>query len=228
MQEYRPRRRPRGDEDDEGGIMKYEPFQVTCTPIAMAYKVKVDETFEDSRQFDNLVSCLDQAGQNDVVQIDLTTNGGSLAAVLPVMAAMANTNAQVYVHAVSDVASAGTFLLMLADDVFINPYVTIMFHQVSFGAAGIGHHVEDKVNHTVRTSKSLLREMYEGFFSEAEMEAMLAGKEYWLDKEEFDQRYAAREAWRAKAMEALQQTQAAPAPQKTKKKPGQPAPDRRR
>lgn len=217
-QRYKPRR---NDEDLLDLLGKPEPFQVMAQPLATAFTVNVNETFENVKQFENIVQILDNARQGDVLEIKLSTNGGALHAIIPLLAAMASTQAQVYVHAVSDVASAGTFLLMAADDVFINPYSTIMFHQVSFGSGGTGSSVEAHVSHTMKSSKQLIRDMYQDFFSEEEVDAMLAGRDFYMGKEEFDARYNARaEKREATLEEAVKQAQAAlqAKPKKARKK----------
>lgn len=172
---------------------KKEPFNVISQPIATHYVATVDDEFESVCQFENIVRILDNCSGADTVEIKLSTNGGALHSIIPLLSAITNTDAQVYVHAVSDVASAGTFLLMAADDVFINPYTTIMFHQVSFGTMGTGSSVESHVNHTVKSSKALIHDIYRGFFSKEEIDAMLSGREYYMGKEEFDSRYAKRQ-----------------------------------
>lgn len=214
--EFKPPKRRRVEEDVEQEDNEQQPFSVMATPLATQYRVHIDETFKTPRQFRDLVQTLDQARKGDVVEIKLSTDGGALHAVLPLIAAIANTEAVVFVHAVSDVASAGTFLLMMAHDVFINPYVTVMFHQVSFGAFGQGNHVNDRVSHVMESSSNLLRDMYRDFFSEDELQQMLGGKEFWLTKEQFDARYAMRREKHAKMMEEMQaaQAQAEAAPQK--------------
>lgn len=222
--QYKPSKRPirradEDDEDDEGSGGK--AFKVKFVPIATAYKAFVNQPFTDSRQFEDLVEILDSAHPGDVVEIKLTTPGGSLQAVIPLLAAMASTQAQVYVHAVSDVASAGTFLLMMADDVFINPYVTVMFHQVTFGAYGPGHMVGDRVNHVMKSSAQLLRDLYQDFLTEDEISNMLSGKEFWMEKDEFDARFAARNTKRDAELAAAVQPQPEPAKRQRKAKAAQ-------
>ncbi len=214
----------RADEDDEDEIdVRVKPFKIKYAPTSTAYKITVDEPFTDVRQFEDLVEVLEIAGRNDTVEIKLTTTGGSLQSVIPLLSAMAATEAEVFVHAISDVASAGTFLLMMADDVFINPFVTVMFHQVQHGAYGQGNHVEDRVGHVSKSSKSLLALLYEDFLSESELDAMFNGKEFWMDKDDFDSRYARRmELQGAKLAAQVAKSEAAPLPPVKQSKKGKP------
>lgn len=164
-------------------------FEVMAQPVATSYVVNVDEEFEHPKQFADLVHVLEQASENDHVRINLTTVGGQLNAVLPLLGAMRETLAHVHVHIVSDTASAGTFIVMKADTVSINDYVTFMCHNVSFGSGGQGNIVHDHVNYTVKSSNELLKDMYKGFFTPAEIERMLSGKEFYMGKDEFLIRY---------------------------------------
>jgi ATP-dependent protease ClpP protease subunit len=215
----RPVRRRGEDEpeEDEDEVQKPKGFRIKSTPIGTVYTCHVNQPFLDVRQFEDLVAVLDTARQGDIVEIKLSTPGGAVHAVLPVMSAIAATNAQVFVHAVSDVASAGTFLLMLADDVYVNQYATLMFHQVTFGAYGPGNQVGDRVDYVMKSSSQMMRDLYHGFLTEDEITAMLSGKEFWMDKNEFETRYAKRKA--------LMQLSAEPGQKKTsRRKKAQAAP----
>jgi ATP-dependent protease ClpP protease subunit len=214
----RPKKAPRRVDEDYDEGSKREPFTVMAQAVNTAYQVRIDQDFESVGQFSEVVMALEQARPGDVMEIKLSTNGGALHACLPLMNAMASTHAQVNVHAESDVASAGTFLLMLADDVYINPYVTVMFHQVSYGASGPGNQVEDRVTHIQRSSKRLITDMYKDFFTEEEIAQMLSGKEFWLTKEQFDERYDRREKLRGARVKAAMAAQKATGPKPVKKK----------
>lgn len=179
----------RNNTDFFEAFRKPEPFVVLSQPVVTQYLVNVDTDFETVGQFENIVYILDNANDGDTMEIKLSTNGGALHAILPLIAAMRDTRANVYVHAVSDVASAGTFLLMAADDVYMNEYVTIMFHQVSFGVGGTGSSIESHVNHTIKSSKCIIQDMYKDFFTTSEIEAMLSGRDFYMGKDEFEIRY---------------------------------------
>lgn len=182
--------KPTNAYDDE--VCGIEPFMLTAKPSGIDYRVDIDETFVHPRQFQYIVNAMENATEYDSFQLNLTTCGGALHAVLPLLGAMENTHAHVHVNACSDVASAGTFLLMRADSISMNEYSTIMCHNVSFGSGGSGWNVEKHVEHTLKSSKRLLRDMYRHFFEPHEIEQMLTGTDFYMDKEEFVKRYEKR------------------------------------
>lgn len=170
-------------------LQQSSAFEVIATPIATSYVVNINESFDHPKQFADIVHVLENASENDHVRINLTTDGGTLASVIPLLGAMEQTMAHVHVHIMSDTASAGTFIVMKADSVSINDYVTFMAHNVSFGSGGQGNIVKDHVEHTIKHSSDLIKDLYKGFFSDYEIEKMLSGKEYYMGKDEFLVRY---------------------------------------
>lgn len=170
-------------------LMPDKPFEVMASPIATSYVVNIDEEFEHPSQFADIVHVLENASVGDHMRINLTTPGGALFSILPLLGAMQTTNCHVHVHLASDTASAGTFLPMRADTVSINDYVTVMCHNVTFGSYGTGNTVASHVAHTLNSSEKLLRDMYKHFFSEEELSKMLSGSDFYMDKDEFLIRY---------------------------------------
>lgn len=217
--QYKPTTLPRRADEDEDEDEELRPngaFRIKSTPANTKHTVWINRAFTSVEQFEPLVALLENAVEGDIVEIKLSTPGGAIHAVIPLMCAIAGTQASVFVHAISDVASAGTFLLMLADDVYVNPYSTVMFHQVTFGAYGQGNQVEDRVVYVQQSAKQLLNDMYQDFFSADEMAQMLSGKEFWMSKTDFDTRYTRRRDITVAKMEATLKESVAPA--KTRKR----------
>lgn len=175
--------------DGDDNVVSYPMFTLMAKPTNVEYMANINKEFVHSEQFDEIVHAMEGASEGDSFTINLTTPGGALQAVIPLLNAMEDTLAHVHVHIASDVASAGTLLLMKADSVSINDYAEVMLHQVSFGAGGPGHNVEQRVTHTLKSSKALCRELYKHFLTPAEIEAMLTGTDWYFGKEEFITRY---------------------------------------
>ncbi len=174
-----------------------QPFPVFSAPISQVHKVTLDDEFRETYQFEDLVEVLDQAQEGDRVQIKLTTPGGSLQSIIPLISSLKNTEAYVHVHAISDVSSAGTFILMLADSFYINEYSSVMFHNIQYSAGGHGGNVEAYVKHTTKSSEILVRDLYDLFLTNEEIDLLLHGMELYLTPEECHKRFDDREELRA-------------------------------
>ena len=173
-------------------------FDVASTPTAFTYRVSLDEEFEHVSQFAQLVEILEQANEQDVVQIRLTSPGGSVAAVLPLLTAMEFTEAFVHVHVDSDIASAATFVMLKAHMVTMNKHVSCMIHTASWGYGGHSGNMEASTNHYVKNIKGLARDIYQDFLTEKEFEEVFHGLELWFTPEQVYDKLKAREAKRNK------------------------------
>lgn len=169
-----------------------EPFMLIAKPIGVDYTVNINEAFSHPKQFEYIVHALTNAGEDDYFTLNLTTPGGAIHSVLPLLGAIHDTQAHVHVHVASNVASAGTFLLMAAHSISLNDDVEIMFHQAKFGAWGNMWEVEKQVEYTLRSIKKLMKKYYKYFLTDTEVSTMLTGTEFYMDKEEFIERYQKR------------------------------------
>lgn len=175
-----------------------EPFEITATPTTHCYRVKIDKEFEHVSQFAELVDILENATDGDVVQIRLTSPGGCVASVLPLMTAMEYTEAFVHVHVDSDIASAATFLMCKAHMVTFNKHISAMFHTASWGYGGHSGNMEASTLHYVKNIKELAYSVYEDFLTEQEFDRIFNGLEIFLTPEECHDRLTARdEKWKA-------------------------------
>jgi ATP-dependent protease ClpP protease subunit len=170
-----------------------EPFAVFSAPISQVHRVTIDEEFRDVSQFAELVDTLETAQEGDVVQIRLSTVGGALHAIIPLINAMKHTEAFIHVHVESDTASAGTMIMALAHNLYVNEYATIMYHNVQYGAFGHGGNVEAQVKHITSGSKKLIRDVYEGLLTPNEIARLEDGLELYMTGEECMDRFFARQ-----------------------------------
>lgn len=180
-----------------------EPFDVKAVPLNQLYQCTIDDDFSDVRQFSAIVDYLNNANQGDIAHIKLSTNGGALHSIIPMIEAMRNTEAHVAMHVESDTASAGTILMMLADEVYINPYTTIMIHTASYGFYGHSGNMEANVTHSTKHIEKLVNEIYDMFLTPAEIARVLDGKEFYLTAEDCMERLQVRDDLREEMMEEI-------------------------
>lgn len=173
-----------------------EPFEVVSAPINSFYRVTIDEPFREVRQFSQLVDILDNAQEGDLVSIKLSTDGGALHSIVPLINSMNNTDAHIHVHVESDCASAGTIVMMLADSVYVNPYANIMLHTCQYGYGGHAGNMDAHVTYATKAIEKLIRETYKDWLNDEEIDRLLDGKEFWFDAEECMTRFELREELR--------------------------------
>lgn len=186
----RPRRR--------GGFNPFADegaFRVTETR-SMAQKIDIwlFGEIEDSNQFIDAIEALDAANEGDLVIINLSTNGGNLDSTDTFLQAMRECRARIIVKATGGVHSAGTVILLAAEEFLLSENFNSLIHNGSFGAGGKTSDVKAQAKFQAEYMDAFCRTTYEGFLTDEEIEQLIAGKDFWLGPKEWMERWNKREA----------------------------------
>lgn len=204
--EERLSRRRRGDEYDGWGAG--QEFDVTYQPKQCGiYNIYLFGIIEDTRQFTGALEVLARASEDDLVCIHLSTPGGNLDATDTFIQGMRECEARVVVKATGGVHSAGTVILLNADEFMLSENFNCLVHNGSVGAGG---KFSDFIAHAaanVEYMNRVMRRTYEGFLTPEEIEALVKGQDFWFNAEQFVKRWEARNAI-MKAKQANDQSEA--------------------
>lgn len=124
------------------------------------------------------------AGPDDVVKIYLNSGGGYLATAIQFMRVLSETQALVVVSVEGDCMSAATMIFLSADEIEVSPHSSFMFHDYSGGTYGKGGTMHLQIQYERKWSEKLMQEVYADFLSPVEIEALLNGKDIWMDVDE--------------------------------------------
>jgi ATP-dependent protease ClpP protease subunit len=196
-----------------------QEFAVSYKPIAGMFNIYLFGEIECAEQFISAIEVLQAASENDVVYIHLSTNGGSLDATDTFLAAMRDCDARVVVKATGGVHSAGSVILLNADEFMLSENFNCLIHN---GSTGVGGKFSDFIAQTKHVStymESVMRNTYAGFLSDAEIEALLEGKDFWMNADEFGKRFEARNTYMAEQVKKVTDAFAALSEEKPTKKP---------
>ena len=185
------RERRMGSEIGNGYV---NPFVVSAEQqVSMKFKCRLYGEYTSSEDFIHTLEVLEQAEENDLVELHICGPGGSLDAVVTLLHAMDKCKCPVHVCATGNLSSAATLPILSASSYELHEYTDFMFHSASFGVAyQKTHDVFDQVVHNKKHCEYILRDAYEFFFTEDELDAMMNGKTFWMDAEEFTARYEKR------------------------------------
>ncbi len=167
-----------------------EKFKVVVNPIAYSAILDINTDISCPTQFEDLVDALLSLSEMDSALIRINTNGGNIAAALALLSAMKQCPAHLVGEIVGDCCSAGTFIFLACNEHVVNDHTTFMAHEASFGAGGKSSDIHATSRHIRKSSKILVEDFYDKFFTPEEIELILNGKEFWLVKDEVDERLA--------------------------------------
>lgn len=161
-------------------------FDVLVEPIMHArYKINILRAIEEPAQFTSAVEVLQRATEEDEVIVNLQSPGGSTNATDMFVQAMNDCLAHVHVKATGGVHSAGTIILLNADSFELSNNFNALVHNGEIGAAAKFSDFTIQAQFAAQFHERLLRQTYEGFLTPEEITALLSGKDYWFDAEEF-------------------------------------------
>jgi hypothetical protein len=104
------------------------------------------------------------------------------------------------------VHSAGTLILLEADEFVLSERFNSLFHN---GSVGVGGKTSDwlaQSRFTAGYMERVMRESYADFLTDEEIDALISGRDFWFDADTFVERWTKREEIRA---ERFAQEQAA-------------------
>lgn len=192
-------------------------FNVTYTPIKSGvFNIYVMGDIEESSQFISAIEVMAAATELDTVNIHLSSNGGSLDAADTFLAAMNRCEAKVVAYVSGGCHSAASIILLNADEFSLSENANFLLHCGSAGSGGKFSDFKAQSKHSIAYMERVLRRTYKHFLTDEELDQLIDGKDFWLDAEEFGERYEIRNqalmAEHAKAEEEFLKTLEAPKP----------------
>lgn len=126
----------------------------------------------------------------DYVRLVMNNGGGQLDSMLSIIDAIKRSNATVVAVLSGTVASAATMIALACDEVEVADYTRWLTHYYSGESAGKGNEIKAKHLFDEVEIPKMFKELHKGFFTEAEIERVIDGKDEWLNKEQILERFA--------------------------------------
>ena len=175
---------------------------VTYTPHRTGtFTVDIYGYIEEPSQFSEMVTALELMEAEDEMIVNLQSNGGCASTTDTVLHALRKTKGKVHFVATGQNASAATIILLEAQSFELSENFSALIHCGGLGDGGTLSEFRQSSPHHIKMMERLIRETYAGFMSEKEIESMLDGKDFWLDAQEWCDRYEKRNTWLQEQMQ---------------------------
>lgn len=176
---------------DEGAIRLETPkikHYAQSFHVAIHHFYLFGEIEDDINKYSDLLNVLKTAGEDDTIVIYINSEGGSLRMAIQIVNSMMASNAKVITSLDGDAYSAATMIFMAGHEYVINPNCSFMIHNYSGGFVGKGHEVRTRVDHVNDYVAKMMKKFYEKILTEEEIEAVIDGRDIWMDSEELIER----------------------------------------
>lgn len=127
---------------------------------------------------------------DDTVCLHLNTPGGIIDSANKLCEAIEKSPAKVVAVMTGTVASAGTLITMVADEIKVAKGTSFMVHNYSGGVSGKGHEMRAQQEFVDHELNIYFTDMYKNFLTPEEIHAVIDGKDMWMGKDEILERWS--------------------------------------
>lgn len=157
------------------------PKDTFTKPIGHVYEFYLVGEIESADNYIDWFDTIRHATENDVIKIYINSPGGDMFTAIQFMRVIAETRGTVISSVEGACMSAATMIFLIAEQFEVTPHSMFMFHNYSGGTMGKGGEMIDQLQHERKWSANLLKEIYENFLTQTEIESMLDNKDLWMD-----------------------------------------------
>ena len=167
-------------------IMLEPPMKKGIQPksIGHLYEFYISGPIEGPEEYTDMFDKIRHANEMDVVKLYINSPGGSLSTAIQFLRVASESAAEIITSAEGECMSAATILFLSGTSFEVTPHSMFMFHNYSGGAFGKGGEMIDQLQYERKWSERLLKDVYNKFLSEEEIQSMLNNKDLWMDGEE--------------------------------------------
>jgi len=160
----------------------------TIESTTRIHEVFLDGEIEEPAKYRELISLLVNAGENDKIHLFINSNGGNLDSAGAIISGILTCQAEVTAFLMGACHSAASLITMYCHAVHVFDTAYIMIHTASFGSSGNTPTVKAHTDFTVKQCEKLLKDAYEGFLTQEEIDKVLNGIELWFDSDQIKER----------------------------------------
>lgn len=180
-------------------------------PMATFHEFYLTGRIEEADEYISVFDMIRHASEEDVIKIYVNSPGGDLFTALQFGRTMGDSDATIIVSVEGQCCSAATIIALAADMVELSNHCVWMCHNYSSGMIGKGHELHSQAEFERDWSIKLMKDIYDGFLSDKEINAMLDGRDIWLAADDvmkrLEQRHNKMKRKAKKTMQEIKMTQ---------------------
>ena len=168
------------------------------------YSFPIDSGIGDLANYDELLTILRNATENDVVIISINSPGGSLHTAQVIVDEINACEATTIASVAGECASAATMVALACDRLYTTPNSSWLFHNMStFGLGGKNSDVIAFAEHSKQLAMRIAEQHYKHFLPDSTISDLLKGEEIYMFGNDVLDLWEARQELRTKDAEDI-------------------------
>lgn len=156
------------------------------------YEFYLTGDIESADEYIQWFDIIRHAGENDVLKFYINSYGGDVFTAIQFMKVLRETQATVFMAAEGACMSAATMIFLCGHSFQIADHSAFMIHTYSGGMIGKGHEMHSQAQYERAWSVDLIKQVYKGFLTDAELQKVIDGQDLWMDAGQVIKRLKAR------------------------------------
>ena len=156
---------------------------------------EIKEDIESPKQFSSIVQAMEEMEEGDTFELHLCTNGGSISAGSCLLHAMEKCRGHIHGIATGGVHSFGSAILLKCHSFELSEDFESIIHAGSMGYGSDFSEYKQYSEFSIKAHERFIKNTYQGFLDDLEIDSLLNGKPIILDGDEWMQRSEARNDW---------------------------------
>lgn len=148
----------------------------------------IDRGIGDMHEYQNLIQTLISAGEGDLVELVVSSYGGTLESALNIVSAIQESSATVRAVITGSCHSAASVITLSCHEVVVLDFANMLCHNGTFGSFGKAPEVSSQVKFLDKYLTDMAHVIYRGFLTEEEINDMISGKDFWFNADEIRDR----------------------------------------
>ena len=177
------------------------PYTLT-TMTQNKYEFNLDEEITVPSYYRNLIEVLNNATEQDLVVLNINSDGGMLDSAISIIDALRNTRATTLAWISGSAYSAASLIALSCQNIEVGEFASMMCHNSQYGTGGYTTDIKDRALFEHKMTSKIMNSVYRHFLSQEEIDAILANKTIWLHSEEIVERVEKMQEVLAKEFEA--------------------------
>jgi ATP-dependent protease ClpP protease subunit len=153
-------------------------------PIARIFDLYLTGEITESEKYIEWYQLLQHATPFDTIYIHINSPGGYVDTTVQLMSAMRRCQGLIVASVEGFCMSGATMIFLTAHQHEIDDHSAFMFHTYSGANFGKGPDIFAAVTHDAQWIRNMMNDVYDSFMTPEEIESMLDGKDYWMNKGE--------------------------------------------
>jgi len=167
-----------------------DELQFYSKPLTVnEYIVPLDEGIGDASYYRGVFQMLESASEGDLVRIKINNGGGSLTTALHFATLIRECAAPVIAEILCECHSAASVIALACDDWAVGPWAHMLVHNAEYGiGVAKAPDIEQHVAFSKKQLTRVLKEVYNGFLTAAEITKVTKGDQLYFDNNEISKK----------------------------------------